>query len=180
MNCLLKGLRERCVKEMKFDYLTKDKRKITSLISAEKIDLGGNPHVLAFTKDITKEVEHQEKIKENESKLKVIFENVGECLVYLDKSGRILEVNDKIKDVVGYSRSEVLGKNFGELSIYPGNQEAVKKRFLELVSGEKTKMLGNLLLKDKEGNEVKVKGKSHAVMEDGKIKGLVIIVRKVS
>ena len=70
-----------------------------------------------------------------EVKLKNIFENASECIIFLDKSGRIADVNRKTLEVFGGSKDEVLGKHFTELDVVSiTDLPKVMKHFTKMVS----------------------------------------------
>ena len=45
------------------------------------------------------------------TRLKTIYENVDEIIIYVDTRGKILDVNTKIKDILGFKPEEVIDKN---------------------------------------------------------------------
>lgn len=54
-------------------------------------------------------------ISSSEGKYKTLWEKAGEGLVYLDCKGNVLDVNNKILELTGLTREEVLGKPFYKL-----------------------------------------------------------------
>jgi PAS domain S-box-containing protein len=51
-------------------------------------------------------------LKESEEKFRGLFEKASDALVYLNLSGRILDVNGKAEELAGLKREEIIGKSF--------------------------------------------------------------------
>jgi len=54
----------------------------------------------------------KETLRKSEEKFRSIFENANDALMYLDRSGRILDVNRRAIEVFGGMREELIGKHF--------------------------------------------------------------------
>ena len=74
--------------------------------------------VYFIVRDITRQKRLQEALKEDEDKIKTIFNNVNAVIVRVDKYGRIVESNCKVNDCFGFSRDEVVGKHFTKLGVF--------------------------------------------------------------
>ncbi|MBU7025851.1 MAG: PAS domain S-box protein, partial [Theionarchaea archaeon] len=66
-------------------------------------------------RDVTDRKKAEELLYESKEKFRTIFEHANDEIVYLDKSGKIIDVNKKFEEIFGYKREEVIGKNFVEL-----------------------------------------------------------------
>ncbi len=64
-------------------------------------------------------------INENEEKFKAFFDNANDVLVYIDKDGRMTEINNAVMDVFGYDPEEITGKMFSDFDIL--SHETVQK-----------------------------------------------------
>lgn len=53
--------------------------------------------------------------KDNKDRYKLIFELSPEAIVILDKKGRLIDVNGRLYEWLGYKKEEVLGKNLLQL-----------------------------------------------------------------
>ena len=72
--------------------------------------------LMFVVRDVTKIIEAQRKLKENEIKFRTFFESsaIGTAIVSLN--GEFLEVNDQLSEITGYSRSELLKFKFQDIT----------------------------------------------------------------
>ena len=59
----------------------------------------------------------KEALRASEEKFRRIYESASEAMVYLDKSGKILDVNKKAVELFGGSKEELLGKHFAKVGV---------------------------------------------------------------
>ena len=71
-----------------------------------------NPPSLDYMSDNRVTIEG---VSTSEGKYKTLWEKAGDGLVYLDGSGEVLDVNNKILDLTGLKKEELLGKPFHTL-----------------------------------------------------------------
>ncbi|GAI55944.1 unnamed protein product, partial [marine sediment metagenome] len=45
---------------------------------------------------------------ESDKQYKVIFESANDGLLFLDRKGKILDVNEKLKEIGGYEREDLI------------------------------------------------------------------------
>ena len=131
--------------------------------------------------DITEHKLAEEKIKESEEKLRTILNNTNDMVVYTDKHGKILDINKRVEDVLGYKRDELVGKNFAKLGVIglksiPG----IMKLFQQTVGTGEIVGLVEFEFKDKNGNEISVEANTEFIKKDGKIEGIVTILRDIT
>ncbi|MBU1046720.1 PAS domain-containing sensor histidine kinase [Patescibacteria group bacterium] len=135
--------------------------------------------------DITERKKREEDLRQSEERNKAIIKNVGEGVFVVDKKGKILLFNDYITRVTGYSKKEVLGKNykkifkfifhngnckpkcFIEKSLEKEKFERIEEKNIELVKKDKTK----IFIK---GNANPLRGKK------GEIIGAVVVIRDIT
>ncbi|HTX71941.1 MAG TPA: PAS domain S-box protein [Rectinemataceae bacterium] len=63
--------------------------------------------------DITRMKDVERRLKESESKYRMLFEGAGDAIVITDMQGSILELNVKLSERLGYSREELIDRNIG-------------------------------------------------------------------
>ncbi|MFX0083495.1 MAG: PAS domain S-box protein [Candidatus Hodarchaeota archaeon] len=76
--------------------------------------------------DITERKFTEQKLKESEEKFRHLYENSPYAILLFNTKGDILDCNFRSKELSGFEKSELIGKNFQEISFIP-------KEYLPLV-----------------------------------------------
>lgn len=77
------------------------------------------------------------KLKESEEKYRKIFELSPELIGVLDIEGKILDINERAYDWIGYRRTEIVGKNVFELPfLTEEGRETIKEKFGQRMLGK--------------------------------------------
>ena len=79
-------------------------------------------------------LKEKEALSLSESRFRLMVESSGDIVFEIDHRGVVLYFSQGDKDVWGYDRDDVIGKNFIEL-IHPDDRDLLTKRFLELSAG---------------------------------------------
>ncbi len=75
---------------------------------------GGNTRIVMIENETAHHLA-EELLRASEERFRELFENANDVIFLHDLQGRLLEVNRAAEHLTGYSRGEVLGKNFEEL-----------------------------------------------------------------
>jgi PAS domain S-box-containing protein len=158
-----------------------DGEDFSATVLLSRMTLGGKSLLQATVRDISEQKRMEDNLRESEEKYKTIFESVSDEIIYIDKYGKILDVNQRVKDILGFDRSEMIGKNFMQLGMFniinlPKMLGLLKNVIL------KGKPLKNLEInvKRKDGKEVMLETSAETVRKDGRIAGVVAILRDVT
>jgi PAS domain S-box-containing protein len=121
-----------------------------------------------------------EALRESEEKFRTIFESINDEIVYLDVNGTVIDVNNKILDIFGYKREEVIGKDFTEFEFVKSEDiQKTVNHFKNATSGKITSLMEfEAIRKDKTPVFIEVNTK--LIEKDGEIKGLVHIIRDIT
>ena len=120
------------------EFMCKDGRILTALVSAKLLPYQNNPHLLAVTKDITElknaerdlleaNIKLGERFKESSEKLKVAeikYSALIEALltgVYMCEGDKVVFTNNQFAEMFGYEKDELSNMNFMDL-IHPDDR----------------------------------------------------------
>ena len=171
------------IMDYKIEMVDKNGNPIHVYLSGFLLKNGTNDFngILLNIKQINKKIKVKKPILESIDNYKTIFNNVNDTIICVDKYGKILDVNDKVEEMFGYKKDEVIGKNFIKLGIVrmrdlPKALKVLKKTFKE----GKEQNLFELELKKKNGELIYGEISSKLVKEDGKVKNVINIIRDIT
>ena len=81
--------------------------------------------ILGIVRDITEHQKISKRLKESEARYRAFVENIREGLLILDKHEKIAFVNPVLCQSLGYTKVELMSKNFSEI-IYPEGFQSIK------------------------------------------------------
>lgn len=86
----------------------------------------------ALQRDITERQRIESNLRESEERFRATFEQAAVGIAHVDAEGRFLRVNDKLCDITGYSREELLRRTFADLTMPEDRMvgEETRKRVL--------------------------------------------------
>ena len=79
----------------------KDGSLVTTLMSSRIITLGGVPHVISITRDISDWKTAQRALWESEQRFRQLVENAPLGILAMDREGRIQDINYKLSEILG-------------------------------------------------------------------------------
>ncbi len=110
-----------------------------------------------------------------------IFEGANDVITFVDRSGKIINVNPKVKEVLGYEPEEIIGKNFARLKLIQlKDVPKLVKLFKNTIRRGKVKPIMELELKRKGGGTVPVEVGTSFIRENGKVRWVVNVYRDIS
>ncbi len=125
-----------------------------------------------------RKVEHA--LRDSEEKFRTIFESAGELITYLGSDGRIIDINPRIEEVLGFRREEIIGRRLSELEVYPdGVLPRVMESFTSVTSGGSAS--GETIeLRHRNGEAVFLDTTTVAIKKHDRIDGVLLISRDVT
>jgi PAS domain S-box-containing protein len=93
----------------------------------------GEALVIASLRDISLRRAAERALRAAEERYRSVLENASDGIVVLDAAGRIVEVNRSAAEIGGYSREQLLGKQYLEL-LAPEERAASSERFRAIFS----------------------------------------------
>ena len=134
--------------------------------------------LLSITRDITKRIEADNKLKESEEKFKNFVEISADLLVRLTKTGYIEYVSPRILSLYGYHPNEIIGKHLK----FTTPMEEIPKAITTIKTLLSGKSVMNLEInqKDKAGKIIPMEINAVPVIKNGKIVGIQGILRDIA
>jgi PAS domain S-box-containing protein len=134
---------------------------------------------LAIVMDVSERKRMEETLQEREEKFRKIFENANDSLIYLDTSGRIIEVNEKAIQTFGGSKEELLGKNFIKVGVFSLRDiPKLLSVFARILRGKEG--YASLRIKNKKGQELYLECSSSIIKVNNKLVGILVIARDIT
>ena len=81
-------------------------------ISPIRNDKGITTHFLAIKEDISERKRAEGLLRESEERYKLITQNTLDIIFMLDKTGKLLFLNESVEKILGYKQEELVGKSF--------------------------------------------------------------------
>ncbi|MHC1777845.1 MAG: PAS domain S-box protein [Lentimicrobium sp.] len=113
------------------EFRLKGGKIIHGLMSASILTIGGKPHLLAFTRDITDRKVMENALRYNEELYRTVVSASSDGIVLRDKSGKILTWNKAAERIFGITSEQAFDQNFDNQSnnlfredgtLYPGDE----------------------------------------------------------
>ena len=108
--------------------------------------------VMVF-RDVSGQRKVERELEESERKFRGIFEGASEGIWMLDADGRVTLVNDRMADLLGYSRDEMAGR-FKWDFVFPEDVEAVKDLFAKRRLGLAVAVAVDVRFRHRDGREI--------------------------
>ena len=182
-------------KVVEVTMLRKDGSEFTAETSRAMRKTGEGIFFTVVIRDITERKRMEEALQREKEFSKMIIETADVLIVSLDLEGKVVLFNKKAEEVTGYSRSEVIGKDFFEV-LYLGRDKAYFIKMTQEIMQGKTvtpidvslntksgeeRIISNrgTLLKDNEGNTIGLLGIGLDVTEKRKMEEKLIQSEKL-
>ena len=98
------------VRDREHTVRTKSGKLITVLSFSEKITINGQEHAVSTIVDVTERKKAEELLRASEEQYRLIVETANEGVWLGALDGKTLFVNQRMADMLGYSRQEMLGR----------------------------------------------------------------------
>lgn len=150
--------------------MTKDGWRWIEWVDTAVLDENENVvEIIGVGRDITDQKIVQDRLRESEERFRDTIERALDGFFRLDVEGKITYLNPALERILGYSASELIGRNyFDELD---DSKAQTKKIFARVMAGEPLPWY-ELKLKKKSGREIWVGVSARRVIKDGFVKGL--------
>ncbi len=116
-------------------------------------------------------------IKESETKYKNLFETAMDPIIILDNTGRFVDLNNKVSEILGYNRKDLINNKFYETNILSDEyKKKSMKNFKKRIKGENVAPY-ELEVISKKGEIIPAEINGSTIIENNKVVGEIIIIR---
>lgn len=124
-------------KQYEIDFLKRDGNTIVIEVNAGIIEYEGKPADFVYLNDITERKGVEEKIRRSEETNRLLFENAVDPMLLIDEKARLVRVNKKIEEILGYKREDFIGKNIFSIGlIEKSSLKVIMKNLQRRAKGE--------------------------------------------
>jgi PAS domain S-box-containing protein len=169
------------VKGLESAWMRKDKTALFVRENAKAVrdEKGRILYYEGTVEDITERKKAEASLKESEEKFKNIFEFANDGIIYLDSTGRILEINKKALEIYGGSKEEVLGKHYKDLGIFNIEEiPSLLNNFANILSRGETNL--EISIRNKNGQEFYLECSASLMKTGGKSSDIMVITRDIT
>lgn len=117
------------------DFVAKDGRRTPYYFTGLRVLLDGKVCLLGVGIDISERKQAEEAIKERETRFRATFEQAAVGIAHVRPDGRWLRVNQKLCDIVGYAREELLELTFQDIT-HADDLDADLENVRQILAGE--------------------------------------------
>ncbi|MBM3132310.1 MAG: PAS domain S-box protein, partial [Chloroflexi bacterium] len=144
-------------------------------------DSSGNvTGALSTARDITERKRAEEALRQREYQIRTLFENASDAILYLDESGRVIECNQRIKDIFGYEPEEAIGKSFAEFPfVEPDMMSQILTEFDRMLESGESRLL-EFESKRQDGQTLFVEASTRMMDPNTGIRGTLTIIRDIT
>lgn len=165
--------------------IRKDGSLVDVEINANMLEIGGRKLIQGIFRDISERQKAEELIKKEKDFSESIIENADVVIIGLDLDAKVTLFNKKAEDITGYSRAEVMGKDWFRIISFKEGKVAFGKAVQEILNNkviqpfessfinkrgeEKTIYSRGAPLKDEEGRIIGILGIGEDITEKRKL-----------
>jgi PAS domain S-box-containing protein len=148
------------------DFIRKDgSRGIVEV----RVNLLEDGSIQTIATDIKERKMAEQALRESEERLKILFESAPDAIYLIDSKGRFVDGNRAAEDLIGFKKTEVIGKSLAEMGLLSAVQLSKAKTNLKKGAAGKLTGPNEYTLKRKDGSHICVEVRTFPVKIGGKI-----------
>jgi PAS domain S-box-containing protein len=135
-------------------------------------------NIVGVAIDITALREAEYRSRQNEGRLRELFENATDMMYSTDIEGNIRTANKAFQSVTGYSREELIHMNLRDL-VFPEDRDHIERILISRLGGE-NRLIDEITIRHRDGRRIYLEASNRLVFEDGKPTAIQGIGRNVT
>jgi len=134
-------------KIFEFEGIRKDKSIFSVEADYSRIKISDDNYGIYFFRDNTLRKSAIDKLRKSESLYRTLFSLLPTGILFIDLEGIILEVNDSICEILGYTKEELIGKNVEILS-FDKSFQSIESNIRKIIESKRLQHLVKNIRKD--------------------------------
>lgn len=130
-----------------FEGIRKDKSVFSVEADYSRIKIGDEDYGIYYFRDISLRKFAMDKLKKSESLYRTLFSLLPTGILFIDVNGNILEVNEAICQILGYTKEELVGKNVQIIS-FNQNLKSIELNIRKIIENKRLQHLVKNIRKD--------------------------------
>lgn len=120
-------------------------------------------------------------LRESEERYRTIFESANDIHIVIGNDGHILDINDRVREVIGYKREDFIGTNIKDLSaMIPIDMQARFTEFFIKVSAGNNEPPLVVTIYTRDNKAAEIEFNAVPIFKDGGIKSVFAIARDLT
>lgn len=104
-------------------------------MSMSLIEYRGKPAILAIIRDVRDRKKAEQMLKYERDRAQNYLDIAGTVIIALDTEQKVILINKKGSELLGYPKNDVLGKKWFDTFIPEKCRQKIKEVFLQIISG---------------------------------------------
>ncbi len=181
-SALGQALRGKSGNDMQYRVMAEDGKIKWVSHSWSPVVLQGKVRMIAsVVRDITERRAAEAALMASEKYFSAIFDNAPDVIVHLDRTGKVVRVNEAVKEKWGYRPEEIIGKRFFALrNIFPPQSVAVLVKNFKRRLARQDVPLYVVEARAASGQQMLIEIRGSVIQQNGAVAGDVIILRDVT
>lgn len=130
--------------------------------------------------DVTDRKIAEEALMESEKKYRSLFDNANDIIIYTDNEGGIVDINNRLEDIVGLRKQDVIGKKFYEIDLFSPGELQKSMQLLQAANEGGGPPVAEVTVRNTDGKDVLLEARPQLIYKDGALKGISTILRDIT
>lgn len=118
------------VRNLELTGRRKDGSELTALLSVERIEIAGKPHLVTITRDITERKRMEREFRKSEALYRALFEQSHDAVFILDMNAHHIMANQRAAEMLGYTLEEIQSLSMRDLSAELPESEEIMEQMM--------------------------------------------------